>query len=195
MLQDEYYVIERENDDNYPPFSWDQSSGRFGLGKPVKTEDPVKLMLAEPISPNFEWVDFHPLPSPVLSSRIVDVLAPLDIYGIQLVPAIVRNPNDSSDGPYEYWFMHIWNHIQCVDTDKSDIELFDTGEIFAIDELVLDEKVLEPIELKKRQIFALAEKRSVMLVHQTVKDIIASVRPKGCRFFKASEWNSDSSFT
>ena len=49
-------------------------------------------------------------------------------------------------------------------------------------------------ELRKRLIFELAEKTSVLLVHQTIKAAIESVKPKGCRFFKAAEWNSDKTF-
>ena len=43
-------------------------------------------------------------------------------------------------------------------------------------------------------IFELEEKSSVLLVHASLKDAIEAVSPKGCRFFKVSDWNSDSSF-
>jgi hypothetical protein len=194
MFQDEYYIIERENNDNYPLLSWDESSGNFGLGKPVASNTPIKLRLGEPISPNFEWVDYHKLPDPVLSQRVADVLAPMNIYGIQLVPAKVRNPQDPLDDPRDYFFMHVWNRIHCLDTENSELELYDDGDIFSIDKLVLNEKALELIELPKRQIFELAEKTSVLFVHKSIKDAIISVNPSGVRFFKATEWNSDSSF-
>ncbi len=193
MLQDEYYIIESENNDNYPLFSWDQLSGDFGMGQPVEFKQPVKFRLGDPLSPNFEWVDYHVAPEPIVSKRIVDVLSPMDIYGIQLVPAKVRNPKDKS--PFaevkDYWFMHVWNQIACLDKENSELELYDDGAIFGIDKLVLDEKTLSLFELKKRLIFELAEKSPVLLVHQTIKDAIESVNPKGCRFFKATEWNSD----
>jgi hypothetical protein len=195
MFQDEYYIIERENNDNYPLFSWDESSGNFGLGKPVESNTPIKLRLGEPISPNFEWVDYHKLPDPVLSQRVADVLAPMNIYGIQLVPAKVRNPKDPSDGPHEYWLMHVWNRIFCLDTEQSKIRTNRAGtRIFSIDKFVLSAKALELIELPKRQVFELAEKTSVLLVHQSIKDAIMSVNPRGVRFFPANDWNSDSSF-
>ncbi|MEM9101625.1 MAG: DUF1629 domain-containing protein [Pseudomonadota bacterium] len=192
MLQDEYYVMGRENNDNHPLFSWDQNSGKFGLGKPIETQEPVKLRLGEPISPNFQWVDFHKLPDPVFSKRIMDVLAPMHLYGTQLIPAKVRNPNGGPfDEPRDYWFMHVWNRIACLDKERSKIRTNSRGNrIFAIDKLFLNEKTLEHVELKQRLVFELAEKLSVLLVHESVKDAILSVNPVGCRFFKASEWNT-----
>jgi hypothetical protein len=196
MLQDEYFVIERENNDNYPLFSWDESRGKYGLGKPVEFEEPIKLRLGEPISPNFEWVDYHSNPTgPIVSKRIADVLASLDPFGIQLVPANVRNPKDPLSELKEYIFIHVWNRISCLDTENSEIEYSRSGNtIFGIDKLVIKEDVLGQFELRERQIFELSENTAVLLVHQTVKDAILSVNPNGVRFFKATEWNSDSSF-
>jgi hypothetical protein len=194
MLQNEYYVIESENNDNYPLFSWDQTSGAFGMGKPVEFKEPVKFRLGDPLSPNFEWVDYHESPSPVVSKLIVNALLPLELYGVQFVPAKVRNPRDPFSEPRDYWFIHVWNRIACLDKENSEIELYDDGTIFGIDKLVLNEKTLAMFELRKRMIFELAEDISVILVHQRVKDAIESVHPKGVRFFKAKEWNSDKTF-
>ncbi len=196
MLQAEYYVIERENNDNYPLFSWDQKRGEFSMGKPVEYKDPVKLKLGEPISPNFEWADYHSLPKPVISKQIADVLAPLNIYGIQLVPAEVRNPKG---GPFadvkNYYFLHVWNRIHCLDKEQSELDLDeDDGRIWEIEKLVLDEKTLGMFELRKRLVFELTEKTSVTLFHQSIKEVIMAINPKGFRFIKATEWYSDIGF-
>jgi hypothetical protein len=192
MLQDEYYIIDSENNDNYPLFSWDQRSSLFRNNvAPVVIEEPIKLRLGEPIPTNIEWADYHSAPDSVVSHLIADVLRPLNIYGIQLVPAKVRHPKDPFCGIKVYWFVHIWNDIACLDKDKSELELFEDGDVFGIDKLVLNEAELEKIELKHRLFFQLSEKKSTRLVHQSVKDVIESVNPKGCRFFKATEWYSD----
>ncbi len=193
MLQDEYYVMESENNDDYPMFSWDQASGDFGLGKPVEWKDPLKLKLSDP-APGFRLVDFHEAPAPVVSRRIVDSLLPLDLYGVQFVPAKVRNPEDKSFEPRDYWLIHVWNRIACLDREESDLELYDDGTIFGIEEFVLDEEKLEEVEPGKRMIFELGEKTSVLLVHETVKKAIESAEPKGIHFYKASEWYSDIAF-
>ncbi|MBU6953554.1 imm11 family protein [Hahella sp. HN01] len=195
MLQDEYYVIERENNDDYPLFSWDQESGPYGGGKAVNSPAPVHLALGEPISASFKWVDYHALPSPVVSEPLAEILAGLNIYGVELVPALVRNPKDFDEPVKKYCLVHIWNRIACLDKTKSVIRTNKAGtRIFSIDQMVLDESVLKDIEEDKRLVFELDEKAAIFLVHQKVKDAILSISPKGCRFFKASDWNSSSSF-
>ncbi|PCI11842.1 MAG: hypothetical protein COB71_11035 [Thiotrichales bacterium] len=195
-LQDEYYIIRRANNDNYPLFSWDQSSGQFGMGKPVEVKGPVKMRLGNPISPHFEWVDYHVVPDPVVSPLIADALASLDLHGVQLVPAVVRHPKETGPFPevHDYWFVHVWHRIHCLDREKSEIEYYDGDKIFGIDKLVLDVKTLGMFELRKRLVFELAEKTSVLLVHESIKDAIEAVKPKGCRFFRATDWNSDCTF-
>lgn len=195
MLQDDYFVIRRQNNDNYPLFSWDQIETEYGLGKPVEYKEPVKFRLGDPVSPKFEWVDFHSSPDPVVSKRIVDALLPLDLHGVQFIPAKVRNPSDPFSEPRDYWFIHVWNRIHCLDKEKSELEIDEVdGRIWGIEKLVLNEKTLGMFELRKRMMFELAEKTSVLLVHQRVKDAIESVHPKGVRFFEAAQWNSDKTF-
>ncbi len=194
MLQDEYFIIERANNDNYPLFSWDQLSGEFGIGKPVEFEEPIKMQLGEPIPPNFEWVDFHKAPEPIVSKRFAEVLYHMKIFGIQIVPAKVQNPLDKDPfaEPKDYWFIHVWNRIACLDKDNSTIRSNKSGtRIFAIEKLVLAEKSLSQIDTEKRLIFELAEKISILLVHQSVKEAIESVNPVGCRFINVSDWRSD----
>lgn len=195
MLQHEYYVIERENNDHYPLFAWDQAADEFGLGVPATFQPPVKIRLRDPISPKFELVDYHQLPDPVVSPKLAKALAPLNIHGIQLVPAVVRNPSDPYSELHEYFFIHVWNRIACLDKDNSELECNRDGtRIFGIQKLVLDENVLNNISLPKRLIFELEEKPSVLLIHASVKSAIESVSPKGVRFFKATDWNSDLAF-
>jgi hypothetical protein len=198
MLQAEYYVIESENYKPYPSFACDQSGYMYGLGVPIVFDEPLKFRLRDPIPKKFELVDFHEAPEPVISLALAEILEKLDIYGIQLIPAKVRNPKDPFSELHDYCFMHVWNRIACLDKKESEIEYLDDddpdGMIFSIDKLVMNDAALQKIELKKRLIFELAEKTSILLMHQSIKDAIESINPKGIRFIPATTWNSDSTF-
>lgn len=195
MLQTEYYVVERENNDQYPLFSWDQPENEYGLGIPVKYVEPLKFRLGEPIPNNPELVDFHEAPEPIISFALARILEKLNIYGVQLIPAKVRNSQDPFSEVHDYCFMHVWNRISCLDRVKSIITTNKAGDIiWGIDELVLDEKSLGQYELSQRLIFELTENTSVLLVHETIKSAIESINPKGIRFIPATQWNSDSTF-
>lgn len=194
MMQEEYYVIKRENNDSYPLFAWAQQAREYNMGKPVEYTEPLKLTLRKPVRRNFEWTDYHSLSGPVVSKRILDVLLPLDLYGVQLIPAKVTNPYDPSAEPHDYWFVHVWNRIACLDMEKSELELYSDGDIAGIVKMVLNEEILSMFEPHKRMIFALKEDITAHLVHKTVKEAIESVHAKGVRFFKATEWGSDRIF-
>jgi hypothetical protein len=95
---------------------------------------------------------------------------------------------------YNYFYMHVWNRIGCLDRDKSELELYDDGDIFSIDQLVLDETRLDSIDHQKRKLFYLEENTSILLAHETIVEQIISSSLTGVRFFKATEWNSDIAF-
>jgi len=108
------------------------------------------------------------------------------------VPAQVRNPKDPFAETKNYWFLHIWNRISCLNREQSEVDIDeDDGMIWDIDKLVLDEEKLNAFKLEQRLIFELAEDSSVILIHQSIKDVIMSVNPTGFRFVNASEWYSD----
>ena len=194
MLKDEYYVVERENNDNYPLFALDQKSVGTGQGVPIQYTEPLKLRLRDPISPKFEWVDYHKAPEPVISFPLASLLEKLDIYGIQLIPAKVRNPKDPYSDLHDYCFVHVWNRIACIDRTNSTLIVMKSGMIFSIKKFVMDEAALQKIELKNRLIFELAEKTSILLMHQSIKVAIESISHKGIRFIPVAQWNSDSTF-
>lgn len=191
MLQEEYYVLICEKNDNYPLFSWDQSSDAYGRGEAVNFNDVIKMKLSDPISPNYELVDYHKAPEPVVSKKIYNVLESLKIYGLQLFPVQVKKSKKITADEHNYWFLHIWNRIQCLDNKKSDLELYDDGSIFSVEKLVLDELALNSIDLDKRLIFELSENTSTILIHKSIKDKILLTNPVGLKFVEAGEWYSD----
>jgi hypothetical protein len=92
----------------------------------------------------------------------------------------------------------VWNRIACIDKTQSKVEYLDDtdpdGMIFSIEKFVMNEGALQQIELKKRLIFELAEKTSILIMHQSIKDVIESISHKGIRFIPATQWNSHSTF-
>lgn len=196
MLQNQYYILERANNDSYPLFAWNQKSSliRKNTTRPVTVEAPVELKLGNPIPSSPQFVDYHTSPDPIISPKLAEVFRSADPYGVQLIPATVTDPRHPFAESLDYWLMHVWNRISCLDMDESEVERFDSGRIFAIDRLVLSESVLGAFDEHKRQVFYLTEKPSVLIVHEAIKELMESCQALGCRFFKVSEWNSDSSF-
>lgn len=190
----EYYVIGRANNNNHPLLGWGQSSLPFNKGKPVQVTEPIKLVLGPPIPDHPVMADYHSLPRPVIGKKIKDVLEPLNIDGIQLVPAKV-DARDKGLGVLDYWLVHVFNEIECMDKDKS-ISTYDSlGDASDIKKLVLSETELNPIPLDMRLIFRLAECSPTHLFHQSIVDKILAVKPEGVRFIRVDQWSHGSSFT
>ena len=189
MINQEYFVIERGGSNNYPLLEWDQSSGLFDKGKPVTVTEPIKLRLGAPVPAKPEMVDYHSLPEPVIGERIKNLLEPMNIYGIQLIPANISVEEEI----YHYWLLHVFHEISCLDKDKSICAYSKRGRVIDIKHLVLDENILQEIPLEKRLIFVLRESTSTYLFHRSIKDSIMALDPasKGIQFFCADVWGSD----
>ncbi|WP_096087843.1 imm11 family protein [Agaribacterium haliotis] len=193
MMNGLYYVIERENNDNHSVFEWDQASGKYGLGAAVNDPTQLKLKLGTPIPSSPEWVDFHELPEPVLSTRLGELLLAMEIYGIELVPAIVRDPREKLESK-NYVYMHVWNQIGCVNEQESELNRYKNGKIFEFEKLILNEETLAEVDENKRLIFTLKEQSSVILIHQLIKNKIEELGTTGIRFYPVNEWYSDIAF-
>lgn len=189
-MQGDYFVIERAGPSSYPLLQWDQSASPFRKGTAVEVTEPIRLRLSKPVPRNPVMVDHHCLPEPVFSQRIRDVLEPLNLYGVQLIPADVK----VKDGDVRrYWMMHVYNEIACVDRERSVCSFYPDGDVLGIDKLVLDERVLREIPLERRKVFLLAED-TVYLCHRSVMDLVLPLQPEGLRFIPADRWNDSAGF-
>lgn len=188
-MQDEYFVVESTKVS--PNFGWDESSGQYALGRPVGDPREVQLKVSQGNQPT--WSDYHEISGgAAISEGLVEALEPLDLYGVEYVPAQVRDADNPFNHVPKYWLMHVWNRIACLDRENSDVECSRrSGRIFSIDRLVLRELSLKYLELRKRMIFCLTEKPSTLLVHKSLKEAMESVGSTGIRFFPAIEWNND----
>ncbi len=192
-MQRDYFVIERAASNVHPLLGWDQSASMFRKGKPVSVSEPIRLRLAEPVPPTPVMVDHHSLPAPVVSRRLMEVLAPLELPGVQLVPADVP----VGDRVLRYWLVHVYNRLACMDRRRSVFTQSPSGLLLlSLDSFVLDEEVLSDMALAHRRVFVLAESTSVHLFHHTVVERMMALTPppEGLRFIPVPDWNDSAGF-
>jgi hypothetical protein len=191
-MNTDYFVITRAGSNRHPLLDWDEDGGRFYRSESVAVAEPIKLRLGAPVPPAPEMVDYHSLPKPVVSSRVRDVLEPLHLRGVQLIPADVRVKVGDIR---RYWLVHAYRRIACVDRQQSLLDVDeDDGDVLGIQKLVLDEKALEQLPEEERLIFRLDESPSLHLFHQTVVSAVLALQPEGLQFIPVANWSDSAGF-
>ncbi|TQF14211.1 hypothetical protein FJV41_19775 [Myxococcus llanfairpwllgwyngyllgogerychwyrndrobwllllantysiliogogogochensis] len=192
-MEGEYTVLMRARSQHHPLLVWNQDYLPFLKAGPVNVAEPVQLRLGDPVPRKPVMADHHALPAPVVSPRVRDVLAPLDLHGVQWVPADVQ----VGEGDVRrYWLMHMWRPIRAMDRARSVFTAAPSGHfLLSLDKLVLDDAVLSEIPLRERLVFML-EEDTVHLVHRTVVDRLMSMTPPpdGLRFVPVEEWDDSAGF-
>ncbi len=186
----EYYLIGSDNTPSVP--SLKQGDGTRSLmflirETPIELSYPLKLCFRKPIPRKPRMVDYHSLPDSVFSQKIADVLQPMNIEGLQLVPTTVVG-NDGAE--YEnYYIAHIYKHISCMDmyNSKYTISPLD-GDVTDIRRFFLDKEKLAKIPLEKRLIFLLKEDIAKRIYHKSIADAIMATNPVGIQFYPIQEW-------
>jgi hypothetical protein len=164
------------------------------VNHPLVNIDVVELAFDEPYPKKPAMVDFHDDGIIVVfSEKLYQILFPLNIKGIQLIPATISNPRNN-DVYSHYYYLHIYNHINCLDKQNSNCSVSRVGTIRSIKKMVLDTTVLSKIPLENRLIFRLAEMYAHRLFHQSVVDKIMETNPEGIRFVKVEDFNIGSAF-
>jgi hypothetical protein len=184
----DYYVLERTNNNNYPLLSWEEPSFRDEL---VVRATPVRLRLGKPVPKKPQMVDYHPLPEPVLSRKVRDVIDPMCLREVQLVAAKVAVDGQSLD----YWILHVYRYVEALDMGMSRYTTRPSdGGISILEKVALDDKKLAEIPLDERLLFRAKEYESLVLFHQHLKDAIEAVKPVGLRFFHVRDWDDTVAF-
>ena len=193
----EYYFIERENNDQYPLLTADTGCPPY-LRKKEYIENPetMKFRLGKPVPRIPKMVDYHSAIYPVVSQKIYDVLAPMNIKGIQLIPAIITGKKMVIfNGIYEnYWFINICNKYPALDREKSECHWDSMGVAYYMEKIVLNEEYLKTIPLEERLVFFLSENGVKQFFHKSVVDAIMATNPKGLRFYNVREWEEGQQF-
>lgn len=188
MNEIEYYIIDRENNNSYPLLLENQ-------GSPVYTternyiEDTLEMQfcMGDPIPKKPRIVDYHSTPYSVISRKIYDVLEPMKIRGLQLIPATIIGINNELIK--DYWYVHIYNNYPVLDRENSIYRWSEIRQVANfIEKLVLDTQKLKEIPMENRLVFRLQERRTFQLFHQSIVDAILSVNPEGVRFINVKDW-------
>ncbi len=190
MDEFDYYLIGDDNTPNVPLLmpDGDQSTMMLHGREPIKTlRKPMELCFGLPVPAKPRMVDFHELPSSVFSRKIYDVLQPMNIYGLQLLPATVKGKR--GEVYKEYWVAYVYNRITCLDMEHSKYEISKLdGKVKNILQFFLDNEKLAKIPLEKRLVFLLEEAMYMRIYHKSVVDAIMSVKPVGIQFYPIQEW-------
>lgn len=188
----EYYIIQRDGSKLYPLV--DEIPGcrltdyylYQNYGKKIeKIDGPARFKYSPPISIRAVIGDYFSQPSSIVSLKIKDILEPLNIAGIQLIPAeIETNKGDTIE---DFYYIHIYNYIAGVDRTKSKFRVRETGGL-SLKSFFLNQEVLQKIPFEKRLVFTLEENKGLNIYHKSIVDKIMAVEPKGVQFVKVEDW-------
>lgn len=188
---DDYFALERVNDDPLPLVTWGEYRREFMLPRPLIRLDPVGVKISDPKPKQPVWGDYHGGSLRLVFSRLRDVLVRLDLPGLQLVPATL----DDGAKKREAWVLHVWREIQALDRKQSDCDYSEDGDMVTeARRIVLSAPALQGTAVRERSIFVLAELTSLCLVHREVRDALQAVAPVGLRFIPLAQWDSQVDF-
>jgi len=185
-----YFVLDSDDNSNYPPLNKFDHETTMATHMDELIPDGFTCIFEVDLdysdAPKVpQMVDYHTAPKPVVSKKIKDVLEPLNLKGVQLVPAEIR----WKDKVYkDYFYMHVIVYHQCADKENSDI-LFSKidGRIRRIKKFVLNPKLTD-IPLEDRLLFRCQEHSSYYFIEESLKNKIMAADPKGIVFIPAEEW-------
>ena len=192
-MENEYYLINRDPRLLIPLV--DEESGcRFAeeylyRNYKKKIENPqgtARFRCDRPTVLDLSESDYFSQPSSIVSGKIRAVLEPMDIYGIQLVPAeIITFQGGTLPG---FYYVHIYSWIKAMDMKNSNTKQLSNG-TYMIRSFRLDNDRLREIPLNERLIFILEEDCGKMLYHTSVAEAIMAVNPTGVNFTKVEDWS------
>lgn len=190
-LNDEYFVLEPENNNNYPLIS--ASLRPKSQGERVVGDYSLKIYQRDPMPKNPEYVDFHTSGStPVVSRKLKELLEPIDIYGIQFLKGTKGDVIEALE--LDYYLLHIYCSIGCIEIDSSNVDLDEDGDVVDVKSFTIDSNTLMKVPEDQRMVFELDEYGTLQLFHKSIVEIIESAGLKGLRFIPVKEWNDNVAF-
>jgi hypothetical protein len=193
MNEFEYYLIGRAGDAAYPLLKCDDDSYHtqkyvhFIKDNEIPEPKEMEFTFGKPYPRKPVIGDYFSQTESIVSEKIKNVLAPLKIKGIQLIPATVTS--NKGDLYEDYYYIHLYNIIKAMDMDvNNSVYKQRNGGSYSIDRFTLDKDVLGKIPLEERLVFRLKEDESIKLYHKSIVDAIMSINPTGVQFTKVENW-------
>jgi hypothetical protein len=145
--------------------------------------------LRKPVMPDF--MEFG-----IVSKKVYEVLSPLKIKGTQLIPATIYNPGNDKTYDDGYYYLNIYNRLECFDDKKSKYGFELELGLTSANRLVLDEEKLSKIPLEERLVFtpfsdsnySLDRMFFKSLFHKSIADKITATGPKGISFVNVKDY-------
>jgi hypothetical protein len=193
MNEFEYYLIGRAGDAAYPLLKCDDDSEHTqeyvydNKENEIINPQEMEFTFRKPYPRKPVIGDYFSQTESIVSEKIKNVLEPLKIKGIQLIPATVTS--NKGDLYEDYYYIHIYHIIKAMDMDRNNSVYKQlSGGSYSIDRFTLDKEVLGKIPLEERLIFRLEEDETMKLYHKSIVDAIMAVNPTGVQFTKVENW-------
>ena len=211
ITKSDYYIILSQNTKNYPMMSGKMTpklkyyySDNFrddnGKLKAINNriecelapeEYSYEINLAEPVPSSPKYVDFHMYDlEQSVSLKFVQTFE--GFPGMQFVKGTKGKVVEELK--LDYYYIHYLYSINCLNQEKSDVDLDAHGFVFAYEKLILDYEVLNNIPEAQRLIFWLREVPMVCIVHQKFVDTYNESGLKGVRFVPIEQYNEETAF-
>jgi hypothetical protein len=140
----------------------------------------INMSLYKPYRRKSIMLDFLELN--VVSEKVYEVLSPMKVKGMQLIPVTIYN-SDNKKTYDKFYYLHVYNRLECIDKNNS-IYHYDIDHGFCdIKKIILKDDKLSKVPLDERLIFKSLEPILLKnLFHKSVVDKLLAAEPKGIRF-------------
>ncbi len=152
-----------------------------------ETERQIVLNVARPYPKKIEICDYHSSPNPVISTKVVTALCSLKtIYGIQLLPCTIV---DHESNEYQnYYLMHIYNQIECIDYKRSEFKVNEKTGSKTIQKIRLNNVSLNKISITNRLVFRPEGAKHLKIFHKSVVEAIQRAEVVGLKFYTMKDY-------
>lgn len=192
----EYFFLRRKGN-NFPLvdyINWPDSDIDY-LEEEFEDKRVIPFMFSEPLPNAPQIADLHTCAYKlVISKKIKDILSKMYLKNIQFIPATIQD--SSGEMHEEYYIIHIYNLIECMDMKASawEADMDDPEMVYNIEKLVLDNEKLNKIPIENRLVLALQEHPLTTVYHRTIIEKILAAKPTGVGVYCLADWDGSNPF-